>query len=88
VLALSTVPRAILIVFSAVARVRNQVVLLLLSEVAAGLATIVLAFWWARPHGALGVALAWLVGQALVAVTVVPYLRRQMTLPALGGVVA
>ena len=88
VLALSTVPRAILIVFSAVARVRNQVVLLLLSEVAAGLATIVLAFWWARPHGALGVALAWLVGQALVAAAVVPYLRRQMTPPGGDAVAA
>lgn len=88
VLALSTVPRAILIVFSAVARVRNQVVLLLLSEVAAGLATIVLAFWWARPHGALGVALAWLVGQALVAAAVVPYLRRQMTPAAREAVAA
>ena len=80
-LALSTVPRAVLILFSAIARVRNQVALLLLAEVVAGVLTVVLALWWVDGGGAAGVSLAWLVGQTAVALAVLPYLRRHMAAP-------
>lgn len=73
-LALAAVPRTLVVVFSAVARVRGDLWTLVAVELLAGLVTVVLAATATTGSGAHGVALAWLVGQAVGGLAVVPYL--------------
>jgi len=77
-LALAAVPRTLVVVFAAVARVRGHLWTLVLVELVAGVATLGLAAAGIGGGGAEGVAVAWLLGQLLAAVAVVPYMVRQL----------
>ncbi|HEY8318219.1 MAG TPA: hypothetical protein VIG76_05265 [Amnibacterium sp.] len=82
---ISLLPRAVIVLSIAVARVRNRLGHILVVQAVCTAGTLGLAIVVARPWGLTGVALAWLVTQSVVAAVLLPGLFRSMRLPRRRG---
>jgi len=77
-LTLAVLPRAVLVVSIAVARVQRRVGKVLAIQASAAAIVLVSAVLLASPLGIAGVALAWLIGQSLLAAVLLPSLVRHL----------
>jgi O-antigen/teichoic acid export membrane protein len=77
-LTLAVLPRAVLVVSIAVARVQRRVGRVLAIQASAAAVVLVGAVLLASPLGIAGVALAWLIGQSLLAGVLLPSLLRHL----------